>query len=280
MAEIEFAKMHGLGNDFVVLAAANLPAGFPDHQAVRAIADRRCGIGCDQLLIVGAAADDGSFPYRIFNADGSEVAQCGNGARCAYQYLRLRNRCTERCVLTTAAGSIEVIEGKRGNPRALLGLPRFAPAEIPLAVDERQDVYQVSWQGQQWSFAALALGNPHAVIEVADVEQAPVAQLGEFLNACDMFPERVNASFVQRLGRGRIRQRVYERGVGETPACGSAAAAAAVAAGGGEIEVQMNGGVLVAGWEGPGTPAWIEGAACESFRGSFAAKRLGQAGQS
>ena len=275
MAEIGFAKMHGLGNDFVVMDGADLAAGFPDPDAVRALADRRRGIGCDQLLIVGAAAADGSFSYRIFNADGSEADQCGNGARCVYEYLRRRGRCRESCLLRTAAGAIEVGAGKRG-PRALLGQPQFEAAAIPLAVQADAAAGEVFWQERKWIFAALSLGNPHAVFEVEDAERAPVSELGEFLNGSSMFPARVNVSFVQRLAPGRIRLRVYERGIGETPACGSAAAAAAVAAGKEsgqpiELAVQMNGGVLAAGWDGPGTAAWIEGEASESFRGSIKA---------
>ena len=278
MAEIPFVKMHGLGNDFVVLDESDLAAGFPGPDAARAIADRRCGIGCDQLLIVGAAGSGGSFPYRIFNADGSEAGQCGNGARCAFEYLRQRGRCRDRCRLQTAAGAIDVVAGKRG-PRAMLGEPQFVPADIPLAVPEAGDSYEVCWQDRSWRFAALGLGNPHAVFEVDDVGQAPVAGLGEFLNRSSMFPERVNVGFVERVGRDRVRLRVYERGAGETPACGSAAAAAAVALGDSaaaiEFAVQMDGGVLQAGWDGAGTPAWIEGPASESFRGSFDTGRLG-----
>ena len=281
MAEIAFVKMHGLGNDFVVLDESDLADGFPSADQARALADRRRGIGCDQLLIVGADDSGQSFSYRIFNADGSEVGQCGNGARCAYEYLRRRDFCARRCLLRTASGdAIEVVAGRQG-PRAMLGQPQFDPADIPLAVPPDGDAGQISWQGRCWRFAALGLGNPHAVIEVDDVQNAPVCELGEFLNRSSMFPERVNVGFVERLGRGRVRLRVYERGVGETPACGSAAAAAAVSLSEAgqpiELAVQMNGGVLVAGWEGPGAPAWIEGEVHESFRGRFDIEQLAAA---
>ncbi len=278
MPETRFAKMHSLGNDFVVLDG--IAAGLPDLDAasVRAVADRRRGIGCDQLLLLGPVGADGAFGYRIFNADGGEVAQCGNGARCAFAYLSSRGYCGKRCTLRTAAGTIAVSQGPSG-PRALLGEPRFDPAQIPLAASGRQDRYEANWRGETWQFAALSIGNPHAVFVVDDAEDAPVDELGSFLNRSDLFPERVNVGFAQPLPSRAIRLRVFERGVGETPACGSAAAAAAVAlarpadlqAG---IEVIANGGRLAAGWDGPGHAAWIEGAAVESFAGTADIGRL------
>lgn len=274
MAKVGFTKMHGQGNDFVMFdGVANALDSFTPDQA-RFLADRNRGVGADQVLLLSRDAG-GEFGYRIWNADGGEVFQCGNGARAAHALLLLLGYSRGAVTLRTAAGAIGVDAGELGS-RAYLAEPCFTPAGIPLvrsaALGHRHDLM---WEGHELSFAALGLGNPHAVFWVADVDRAPVARLGFSLNAGPDFPTGVNVSFAERPAASvAYALRVYERGVGETQACGSGAAACAVVAhcedGLTAIEVEVRGGKLRAGWAGPGTKAWVEGEVTHVFSGTVA----------
>ena len=269
----EFSKMHGLGNDFVVIDALRQTVTL-DAQQIRRLADRHFGVGCDQVLLVEpaqtAAAD---FRYRIFNADGGEVEQCGNGARCfarfVYDHGLTRKR---RIPVETRAGLLELLIQDDGQVTVNMGMPRLEPEDIPLQVPERASHYTLALADETVEFGAVSLGNPHAVLAVADVERAPVARLGPLLERHALFPQRVNVGFMQRLDRGEVRLRVFERGVGETLACGSGACAAVVVGRlWGELDetvtVHLPGGRLSVRWRGEGEPVWMTGPAQEVFRG-------------
>ena len=291
MTELRFIKMHGGGNDFVLLDGMlqNIPADLP---AAR-IADRRLGIGCDQILILepphesagdidSAAAD---FSYRIINADGGEVGQCGNGARCAHAYLRRRGEAKKQLRLQTKTASILTEDAGDNQVRAYLATPQFAPAEIPLNRQAESPHYRAaeSEGGAMLpgDFIALSLGNPHAVFMLGEMPTAAsLSAAGKMLNGLplsaeekssaakesaeerQLFPQGVNVSFCVCRG-DEIQMRVFERGAGETPSCGSAAVAAAVAAirGGGQSpqRAMLPGGALLCGWGGGDNPAWLQG---------------------
>ena len=271
MTELQFAKMEGLGNDFLVIDAIANPHVALTSSQVRKLADRRLGVGADQVLLL-ARGDGQEVNYRIWNADGNEVAQCGNGARAAHVLLRMRGHVAKSSRLRTRADLIVVTSGESG-PRALLGEPSFEPGQIPLARPAKARRYEFDACGVKTDFAALSIGNPHAVFWVDNVEAAQVAQVGRHLNESGDFPEGVNVGFATVPRDGRISLRVHERGVGETPACGSGAAACAVVSflehGLPLITVRMPGGELNAGWDGPGNAAWIEGAVNHVFNGTF-----------
>ena len=270
---IEFTKMHGLGNDFVVIDAINQPVELAPGQ-VRQLADRHLGIGCDQLLLVepasGAQAD---FRYRIFNADGGEVGQCGNGARCFMQFVREQGL-TDKTQLQveTASGPLQLIQQPNGQITVDMGVPRLEPAEIPFLAERRDNRYALDVLDQQLEIAALSMGNPHAVLRVTDIDTAAVATLGPLIEQHARFPERVNVGFMQVLAGDAIRLRVYERGAGETLACGSGACAAVVA---GQLQgwlaervkVVLNGGELVVSWAGIGQPVLMTGPATTVYQG-------------
>lgn len=273
---LAFTKMHGLGNDFVVLDATKAPIAL-DEDTARRIADRRFGVGCDQILIVepprSAEAD---FAYRILNADGSESGQCGNGARCFMRYVRevgLTDK--RRIVVDIRDGRMTLEAGDDGLYSVALGVPEFEPARIPLVGFSRADRYRLDdVAGQSVAFAAVALGNPHAVIEVADVATADVAGIGAALERHPAFPERVNVGFVARVARDHVRLRVFERGAGETLACGSGAAAAVVtgiAAGvlDADVRVDLPGGSARIHWPGGDQPAVLTGPAERVFEGKL-----------
>ena len=274
--DLSFTKMHGLGNDFVVLDATRTPVEL-DAVAARAIADRRFGIGCDQILIVDpprrANAD---FGYRILNADGSESGQCGNGARCFARFVREQGLTDKDEITVDVSGGQMVIEALGDHRyRVALGVPAFAPAEIPLAGFEQADSYTLDdVAGQSVHFAALAIGNPHAVLRVEDVDSADVETLGPALESHPAFVERVNVGFMQVVARDRVRLRVYERGAGETLACGSGAAAAVVAgiAAGAldaHVSVELPGGVAQVDWAGPSKAVYLSGPAERVFDGKL-----------
>ncbi len=269
----QFTKMHGLGNDFVVFDATQQPLTLSAGQA-QLIADRRFGVGCDQILIVEPAPDDSAdFLYRIFNADGSEVSQCGNGARCFARFVRdqgLIDRDEIRVV--THAGPMLLNLLADGQVTVNMGVPRLEPADIPFIADSRSHTYQLEVNGKLLSIAALSLGNPHAVLIVDDVETAPVASMGPLIESHPRFPERVNAGFLQVLGSGHGRLRVFERGSGETLACGSGACAAIVAGRqqglfGEQVELELRGGILQLSWAGEGEPVMMTGPATTVFEG-------------
>ena len=254
---LEFTKMHGLGNDFMVIDLVSQRVRLTP-ELIRQLADRHFGVGFDQLLIVEPPGrPDVDFCYRIFNADGSEVSQCGNGARCFARFVRER-RLTRKDVLRveTASGVIELRIDDLGWVTVNMGAPRFAPGQIPFVADSEALVYPVSVNGQSVELSTVSMGNPHAVVQVANVDTAPVATLGPALESHARFPERVNVGFMQVVDRHHIRLRVFERGTGETLACGTGACAAAVAGirlgllaspvnvalPGGELEIRWNGG--------------------------------------
>ena len=273
---LAFTKMHGLGNDFVVIDATATPIDL-DTARARRIADRRFGIGCDQILLVEPARSaDADFGYRILNADGSESGQCGNGARCFARFVR-ENGLTDRDTITVdIRDGRMVIEALGGHHyRVALGVPEFDPARIPLAgFDAAPDYSLDDVAGSRVTFAALAIGNPHAVLRVADVDTAAVDTIGPALESHPAFPERVNVGFLEPLARDHVRLRVFERGAGETLACGSGAAAAVVAGiAAGDLDatvaVDLPGGRARVDWAGPGEPVFLSGPAERVFDGKL-----------
>ncbi|HWY25055.1 MAG TPA: diaminopimelate epimerase [Nevskia sp.] len=280
---LPFAKMHGLGNDFVVIDATRAPARellrAPSPALLSRLTDRRFGVGCDQVLLIEPApAPDFDFGYRIFNADGSEVGQCGNGSRCLARYVREHRMSDKRDLrVRTSTTQMELHLLDDGRVRVNMGAPRFEPADVPMIVDggRRAPEYRISLaDGSTLAGGAVSMGNPHAVFEVADVDTAPVAQIGEELQHHPAFPQRVNAGFIQFIDGGHARLRVYERGVGETLACGSGACAA-MAVGrlwgklGARAEIQVRGGTLQLEWGGEGQPVWMTGPAETVYEGSL-----------
>ena len=228
--KIRFTKMHGLGNDFVVLDAIT-QAFVPNAAQVRWLADRHFGVGCDQLLLVEKSATPGvDFRYRIFNADGGEVEQCGNGARCFARFVQEQGLTTQREIrVETQSGLITPRLEDNGEVTVDMGAPRFAPADIPFVSESDAVVHSLVLNDVSLDISVVSMGNPHAVQVVADVDAAPVVQQGALIENHLRFPRRVNAGFMQVMNRHAIRLRVYERGAGETLACGTGACAAVVA---------------------------------------------------
>lgn len=270
---IRFTKMHGLGNDFVVIDAVTQAVTMTDELA-RRIADRHTGIGCDQILLVEPPGHpDIDFKYRIFNADGSEVAQCGNGARCFAKFVHDR-RLTGKTLLNveTYAGTLQLRIGDQQSYTATLGIPNFEPAQIPLVAEQAAPTYAIEVDGHNIDIAALSLGNPHAVLQVVDIQQAPIDTLGPMLESHSRFPERVNVGFMAVVSRHEINLRVYERGAGETQACGSGACAAAVAGIAQDlldspVKVNLPGGSLSIAWQGENQPVSVTGPATTVYQG-------------
>ncbi|MDE2150530.1 MAG: diaminopimelate epimerase [Gammaproteobacteria bacterium] len=270
-----FTKMHGLGNDFVVIDATR-ETFVPDTDWLRRMADRRRGIGFDQLLVLDPPPSaEVDFGYRIYNADGSEVGQCGNGARCLARFALARGLSSQRRLrLATATTRLEVEVRDDDSVSVILPAPEFEPAAIPLATAVASGRYKVQLPGfGEIEFGAVGLGNPHAVIAVADVGRAPVGELGQKLQLCnELFPEGVNVGFAQFGARDRLRLRVYERGAGETEACGSGACAAfAVGRRWGLLddcaEVELRGGTLRVCWAGDDQPLTMFGPAETVYQG-------------
>ena len=261
MARIRFTKMHGQGNDFVVLDGVRQALEVTPDKA-RFLADRHLGVGCDQLLVVESpAAAENDFRYRIYNADGSEVEQCGNGARCFARYVLDEGLTAKREIrVETAAGVIVPRIEDSGQVTVNMGEPRFDPREVPFLSDEVRLVYPLRVAGLPIEVSVLSMGNPHAVQVVEDVERAPVREQGPLIERHPAFPQRVNAGYMQALSRGHVKLRVWERGAGETLACGTGACAAVVA---GirrgmldeEVRVTTRGGDLVIRWRGGGAAA-------------------------
>ncbi|MBZ0072905.1 MAG: diaminopimelate epimerase [Thiohalobacteraceae bacterium] len=272
---LTFTKMHGLGNDFVVIDAVRQQVALTPEQ-VRRLADRRYGVGCDQILLVEhPQSTDADFRYRIFNADGGEVGQCGNGARCLARFVVEAGLTTKRRIpVETASGHLELELLDDGQVRVGMGVPRLAPAEIPFEAATQAPHYALEVDGREIRIGAVSVGNPHAVLSVADVATAPVATLGPRIERHARFPERVNVGFMQVLAPDHIRLRVFERGVGETAACGSGACAAAVSGQvqgllGPEVRVSLTGGDLVISWAGRGDPVYMTGPATRVFEGQI-----------
>jgi len=273
---IQFTKMHGLGNDFVVIDAHTKPITLSPEQ-IRFMSDRNFGIGFDQLLLVEKpVTDTADFKYRIFNADGSEVAQCGNGARCFARFVRDKKLSDKDEIrVDTNAGQLVLCFDEDGLITVNMGIPRHQPAQVPLLVEQEALLYNVQVDNKYHQFGAVSMGNPHAVIHVEDVATAPVAELGGALESHALFPERANIGFMQIVNRHAVKLRVYERGAAETLACGSGACAAVVVG----IEqklldspvvVELPGGTLKISWAGRGEPVWMTGAAVAVFEGVIA----------
>ncbi len=272
---LRFTKMHGLGNDFVVLDGINQAVALTPAQA-RHIADRHFGIGCDQILLVERATrDDADFRYRIFNADGGEVEQCGNGARCFVRFVHDKGLTDKTAIrVETASGLIEPRLLDNGQVRVDMGAPRFAPADIPFVAEAEAPTYALKVGQHVVDIAALSMGNPHAVLRVNDLDSAPVDILGAAIESHPRFPQRVNAGFMQVLTAHDIRLRVFERGAGETLACGTGACAAAVAGIrqgwlASPVSVHTQGGDLVIEWAGVGQPVYMTGPAETVFEGEI-----------
>ncbi|NIF19266.1 diaminopimelate epimerase [Pantoea sp. Cy-639] len=270
---LRFTKMHGLGNDFMVLDLVSQHAHIQPKHA-KQWGDRNTGIGFDQLLIVEAPSNpDVDFRYRIFNADGSEVEQCGNGARCFARFvLDKRLTAKKRIRVETKGGIIELDVRNDGQICVDMGPPRFAPAEIPFVADQQALSYPLEVDGQVHQIAAVSMGNPHSVLRVDDVRSAPVHELGPKIEHHPRFPQRVNAGFIQVIDRHRANLRVWERGAGETQACGTGACAAAVAAIAqgwmdSPVSIDLPGGRLSIEWAGPGKPVLMTGPAVRVFEG-------------
>ncbi|BFM19200.1 diaminopimelate epimerase [Gilvimarinus japonicus] len=270
---LRFTKMHGLGNDFVVIDGISQKIRLSADK-VRALADRNFGIGCDQLLLVEVpTSPDVDFCYRIFNADGTEVENCGNGARCFARFVRDR-RLTGKNVIRvqTASGVMVLTVDENDNVSVDMGVPVLEPAEIPFTADNRAVVYPLTVGDHDISVSAVSMGNPHAVYVVDDVDSAPVESLGPQIESHPRFPRRVNAGFMQVINSGAIKLRVYERGAGETLACGTGACAAVVAGRlrgilDDNVDVELPGGHLNIQWAGEGQPVIMIGPATSVFHG-------------
>lgn len=273
---VSFTKMHGLGNDFVVIDAINQNVSLNAEQ-IAALADRHFGIGFDQLLLVESPDNrDADFKYRIFNADGGEVAQCGNGARCFARFVRdIGLSQKDQIRVDTDSGRLLLTIDDDGLITVNMGIPRHEPKQIPLLAVRESKLYRVMIGERELEFGAVSMGNPHAVIRVDDIARAPVTEIGRILESHRLFPQRTNVGFMQVVDRSLIKLRVYERGAAETLACGSGACAAAVV--GIELSlldstvwVELPGGKLKIQWAGRGEPVLMTGPATKVFEGTFA----------
>jgi len=270
---LAFTKMHGLGNDFIVFEA-HRPGEIPDAATLRRLADRRTGIGYDQALVLAPPVrPDTDVYYRVFNADGSEVEQCGNGARCIARLVASRAAIRDRALLMDSPGGVV---SARLRPDGLvsvaMGVPDFDPRSLPFAAEREAPAYHIDLPSGPVEFGAVSIGNPHAVIRVRSVDDAPVDTVGPAMENHPRFPRRVNVGFLEIVAPDHVRLRVFERGVGETQACGTGACAA-VAVGrrhgplAEEVRVDVPGGRLIVQWPGPGEPIWLTGPAETAFEG-------------
>jgi len=272
---LKFTKMHGAGNDFVVIDGIRQSVALSPEQ-IRLLADRHFGVGCDQLLLVEKSRrDDADFRYRIFNADGGEVEQCGNGARCFVRFVHEKKLTGKKeIVVETKSGLISPRLEDDGRITVNMGAPIFTPARIPFTSDSDAVMQPLDIAGQTVQITAVSMGNPHVVQVVDDVENAPVANQGPLIERHARFPKRVNAGFMQIVDRGHIKLRVYERGTGETLSCGTGACAA-VAAGirrgvlDDTVHVATRGGALTIHWAGAQTPVLLTGPAVTVFEGEI-----------
>jgi len=272
--KLKFTKMHGLGNDFVVIDGVNQSLSLSSTQ-LHHLADRHFGIGCDQILLIEPAEGEADFRYRIFNADGGEVEQCGNGARCFGRYVYDRGMTTKKEIRVETLGGLIIprLEAN-GDVTVNMGMPKFEPQEIPFIAEKRARIYSLDIDNRQVKIGAFSMGNPHAVQQVLDVNHAPILTEGPLIEGHPRFPQRVNAGYMEVMDRGHIRLRVYERGVGETLACGTGACAAVVT--GIEqglleptVKVSFLGGDVVIHWEGGDEPVWMTGPAVAVFDGEI-----------
>lgn len=271
--QLTFTKMHGLGNDFVVIDALTRSIRLSAEQ-VRLFADRHLGVGCDQVLLVEAPrSPEADFRYRIFNADGGEVEMCGNGVRCLARFVREHGLTTkDRLTVETLAGLVHLELEPDGQVTVDMGTPQLEPADIPFIAPARAVRYPLEVAGGTVEIGAVSMGNPHAVLQVEDVATAPVARLGPLIERHERFPRRVNVEFMQVIDPAHIRLRVHERGAGETLACGTGACAAVVAGRlqgllGERVTVELPGGTLRIDWNGEGAPVRMTGPATRVFEG-------------
>lgn len=272
---LSFSKMQGLGNDFVVLDALDQPLNLTPAQC-RLLADRRLGVGCDQILVVEPGRGGAAFSYRIFNADGSSAEQCGNGVRCVARWLEARRLLGSGPTrLLSAAGEVTVEPLADGQVRVDMGVPQLAPRELPFLAEAQAVSYRLDVADREIELGAVSMGNPHAVLAVDNVAEAPVDTLGPLLERHPRFPARTNVEFLQIDAPDAATLRVWERGVGETQACGTGACAALVwgrLAGrlAETARIQLPGGMLVISWHGPESPVWMTGPAEFVFEGRIA----------
>jgi len=272
---LHFTKMHGLGNDFVVIDAINQSVDLSTEQ-LRFIANRRFGVGCDQILLVETPdSDQVDFRYRIFNADGGEVEQCGNGARCFALFVRNKGLTDKNQIaVQTRSGNITLSCEGNNQVTVNMGIPRFEPDEIPFQADHVANEYALDINNQTYSVGVVSIGNPHTVLRVENTESAPVSELGPLIEHHPRFPNRVNAGFMQVINEDEINLRVWERGSGETLACGTGACAAVVS---GiqrawlhsRVVVNLHGGQLIIQWEGVNQPILMTGPAESVFEGTI-----------
>lgn len=270
---LRFTKMHGLGNDFVVVDGISQRVKLNSEQ-VRKLADRRFGVGCDQVLIVRTPqSPDVDFRYQIFNHDGSEVENCGNGARCFAKFVRDRQLTAKTAItVETCAGRMVLHVQANGDITVDMGVPELAPARIPFTADQQQVTYSLPLGEGAYDISAISMGNPHAVTLVDNVDTAPVSSVGPEIERHAYFPQRVNAGFMAVKTTNEIDLRVYERGAGETLACGTGACAAVVAGRlrgllDQRVTVNLRGGHLAVEWKGEGHPVMMTGPATTVFQG-------------
>ena len=272
---VNFSKMHGLGNDFLVLDNVTQNVYLSNEQ-IKQLADRHFGVGFDQVLVVEPPYDpDLDFRYRIFNADGSEVGQCGNGARCFAKFVRLKSLTNKNKIkVSTQSGKMTLFIERDGNVSVNMPVPQFEPAKIPFTAQKAEGTYILRSESETVLCGVVSMGNPHAVIQVDDTKYAEVDVLGPLIESHSQFPERVNVGFMEIVHKRFIKLRVFERGVGETMACGTGACAA-VAVGidrnllESPVEVKLPGGNLKIEWQGVGTPLLMEGPAVSVFEGKI-----------
>lgn len=270
---LAFTKMHGLGNDFIVFDAHG-PGDVPSAATLRRLADRRTGIGFDQALALAPPGRPGTdVYYRIFNADGSEVEQCGNGARCIARLVASRAAVRDRVLhMDSPGGIVQARLRADGLVSVAMGVPDFDPRALPFTAEHEAASYHIDLPSGPVEFGAVSIGNPHAVIRVRSVDDAPVDSVGPAMENHARFPRRVNVGFLEIVAPDHVRLRVFERGAGETLACGTGACAA-VAVGrrhgplAEEVRVDVPGGRLIVQWPGPGEPIWLTGPAETAYEG-------------
>ena len=272
---LNFTKMHGLGNDFIMIDAISQPVTLTVEQ-IRFLSDRHFGVGCDQVLVIEPPRDNTmDFFYRIYNADGSEVEQCGNGARCFVDFVRKRGLTSKKEIsVGTISGIIRPHIESDGRITVDMGVPHFNPEDVPFIAGKESISYSLDVEGKQFDIGVVSVGNPHAVLRVDDVATAPIPELGRKIESHARFPRRVNVGFMEVVDRGHIRLRVYERGVGETLACGSGACAAMVIGHrhgvlDDSVSVELPGGSLLVKWSGGEEKVWMTGPATHVFEGKI-----------
>lgn len=271
--QLAFRKMHGAGNDFMVVDQREGTQDTPPPKIIRQLADRRTGVGFDQLMWIDPPRDAESIAYyRVFNADGSEVEQCGNGVRCVAWVISQDSG--PEFTLGSPAGLVPVRILGKNSVSVSMGLPEFEPANIPFLADSRAPAYSLEAGGETISVSALSMGNPHCVLQVDEVAVADVTTLGPLIETHERFPRCTNVGFMAIRNRGQIDLRVHERGVGETMACGTGACAAVVAGRvldklDEDVEVSLPGGQLMVSWPGNSAPVWLSGDAVLTYEGTL-----------